>query len=198
MFPLTMWRDAGRWSRWRLISPIFPTRKLDLLVSPEKSTGNPPFEVDASGGAGNAHYLALYRERVTRKAHEGCDFDFLSKRETPWSRITWCSVHPQRSGLRSIPRQAGPSERTSLVFNGSRHLAGNGTVRAGYRRRYSVGVGRRLLAGDLASAAASSRASQDCGGARALASCPASSASARWTASGCHTDPGCLTGSEKV
>jgi len=54
-----------------------PNRKLDLLVPDDeiarrRAEWKPPAPADQRG------YLALYRERVTQ-AHEGCDFDFLSR-----------------------------------------------------------------------------------------------------------------------
>jgi len=54
-----------------------PNRKLDLLVpdaeiARRRAEWKPPAPADQRG------YLALYRERVTQ-AHEGCDFDFLSR-----------------------------------------------------------------------------------------------------------------------
>jgi dihydroxy-acid dehydratase len=56
-----------------------PNRRLDLLVAEEeiarrRSQWTRPVPKENRG------YLALYRERVTQ-AHEGCDFDFLSRGE---------------------------------------------------------------------------------------------------------------------
>ena len=57
-----------------------PNRQLDLLVPDDeiarrRAEWKPPAPADQRG------YLALYRERVTQ-AHEGCDFDFLSRAGT--------------------------------------------------------------------------------------------------------------------
>jgi len=71
--PLALVRDGDP------IALDIPGRKLDLQVSAEelarrRSEWVKPVPVEERG------YLALYRERVTQ-AHEGCDFDFLARRQ---------------------------------------------------------------------------------------------------------------------
>ncbi len=69
--PLALVRDGDA------VQLDIPNRKLDLLVEDaeiarRRAEWKPPVPADQRG------YLALYRERVTQ-AHEGCDFDFLSR-----------------------------------------------------------------------------------------------------------------------
>jgi dihydroxy-acid dehydratase len=71
--PLALVRDGDS------ICLDIANRRLDLLVddaelASRRAEWTRPRDVDRRG------YLALYRERVTQ-AHEGCDFDFLSKDE---------------------------------------------------------------------------------------------------------------------
>ena len=71
--PLALVRDGDP------ITLDIPNRKLDLLVAEEelakrRAAWVRPVPKEHRG------YLALYRERVTQ-AHQGCDFDFLSRVE---------------------------------------------------------------------------------------------------------------------
>jgi len=71
--PLALVRDGD------LIGLNIPDRKLDLLVDCDelerrRKLWTRPVPDDRG-------YLSLYRERVTQ-AHEGCDFDFLSRAGT--------------------------------------------------------------------------------------------------------------------
>jgi dihydroxy-acid dehydratase len=69
--PLALVRDGD------LICLDIPNRKLDLLV-PEAELAERRAQWKRPVPAERRGYLALYRERVTQ-AHEGCDFDFLSR-----------------------------------------------------------------------------------------------------------------------
>jgi len=72
--PLALVREGDR------ITLDIPNRKLDLLV-PEEEMARRRAQWTRPVPKEHRGYLALYRERVTQ-AHQGCDFDFLTREET--------------------------------------------------------------------------------------------------------------------
>jgi dihydroxy-acid dehydratase len=71
--PLALVRDGDQ------ITLDIPNRRLELLV-PDEEMARRRSEWKRQTPKEHRGYLALYRERVTQ-AHEGCDFDFLSRQE---------------------------------------------------------------------------------------------------------------------